>query len=391
MLPGLSAAAMLAGGKLLSFRNLATLFSDGADGIMIDLTDTTTLFQSFNGIGDVVSNGDPVGLALDQRKWAGLTLAAYRDGQPENVSNALVPASWTPSAGTLSSVDDALRITATSASTPAATRSISVENGRWYECSARMKAASGGTANAGVKLGTSSGGAQYVELLLGSSVGAIRRCFFRTTSTTLYIQFVGQGGVGSSCDFDFLSIKEIDGYHATQSGGNRPLWNAATNDVLFNGTSQYLTNNFTYGTGSAFCATFMSNITNSSTRHVVSAYDGVRSFYLGKGSGELVYGYAGNTVLNGTTDIGPSGAGYKSLLVDRKSDLVELVVEGVLEASAVPGLGGNPNVSPFIGARNNNGSAAQYAACNIKRVIAGRFRLQDVMSAADFHENLIAA
>ena len=52
-----------------AWSNLGTLFSGGAvDGIMIDLTDKTTLFQDANGAAAVVNNGDPVGLALDQHK-----------------------------------------------------------------------------------------------------------------------------------------------------------------------------------------------------------------------------------------------------------------------------------------------------------------------------------
>lgn len=83
------------------------LFTSGAQGCLIDLSDQTTLFQDAQGTVPVASSGQPVGMVLDQRLWGGRTIEQELERQPELWTNP-VP-SIANYAGTVGSYDQATK------------------------------------------------------------------------------------------------------------------------------------------------------------------------------------------------------------------------------------------------------------------------------------------
>lgn len=404
MLPGLSAACvMMAGGKKdPAFKNLAALFAGGADGIMIDLTDKSTLFQDSNGAAAVVNNGDFIGLALDQHKWGGKTLAEYRAAQPELMLNGKFDANITgwslanASNGALSwQSPGKLRTTANNGNTPgAASPGFTCVVGRWYELSLDIVTAH--SSYTGFAVGTTSGGGQtYNTGNLFNAPGFYRR-FFRATATTQYITLYGPGGSGNIAEFDNVSVKEIDGHHATALSTARPTWASATNDVVFDGSNDYLTTDLYFQDQGNFISAYFRRGGTGAARAICGAYNAVGT----QEAGYLILSSAGTPIANiGSNQLnagGPAlpGGGPYSMLADQHAVQSDLFLDGVSVANQVSP-GNMPDVARgipiLVGAFNNAGSAASYFNSGVKRVVAGQVRVQNTMTAADFHANLIAA
>ena len=253
---------------VFAWSNIGALFNGGAvDGLMCDLTDKSMMFQDANGAAAVVNNGDPIGLVLDQHKMGGLSLAAHRAAQPEKATNAEFASDisgWIVSNGTGSwysfsgQTTGAIRLDATSSAQPYCHQLVTgLTIGRWYELSLVSLGRLAGTGSlVGISAGTTVAG---VEVLTYQEVGIIAgtfRRFFKAPATSVYIRGVGAGTTGTVTIFESLSLKEIDGHHATQTtAGNRPLWSSVGNDALFN-SNKYLTCDYLPGgsTGNSIAA-----------------------------------------------------------------------------------------------------------------------------------------
>lgn len=376
-----------------SFKNFAALFDGGAvDGLMIDLTDKTTLFQDANGAAAVVNNGDPIGLALDHHKWGGKTLAEYRAAQPELLTNGTFDtdvSGWNLSAsGALTWVSGKARLT-TTGSSAFFHQSFSTVIGRWYELSADLSFISGATSIT-LYAGTSAGNGANLQSFVSGI--AVHRRWFKATATTTFIT-VYHATSSTYTEWDNISIKEIDGHHATQAtAANKPLWQSATNDVLFDGNDYLMTDYYANSSGN-FLAAYHGVLATGSTRTLLGAYDNSPNgyaalFYTSAGLPRAIIGSGVNAT--GAASILTGG----TLLGDQNSAATELFVNGVIAAS-VASPGDAPDaadaVPMFIGAQDGNGSPSLYASGTIKRIVAGQVRVQDTMTAADFHQNLIAA
>lgn len=371
-----------------SFKNLGSLFSGGSiDGVMIDLTDTTTLFQDANGILPVTANNDPVGFALDQHKWGGLTLAAYRASQSEMVTNGDFSGGltgWTTfNAGNVSIVGDAIRITPNDGTTRYAYQTLTTVPARWYEISVDYL---GGTSpGASIRVGTAAGSSNLLNSGSLSGIGT-KRYFFKAASTTSLIHVVNAGASGTTADFDNVSVKEIDGHHATAA--NRPTWASASNDLLFDGVNDVFITTYRAGAQTKACmASYVKS--NTPARWFLGAF-ATGYFDLGHRSpnGVAYMHFANSTEHAGTTVI--TGA-YHSVVADRDTVNAHLAVDGAVEATkASPGTSFAIPHDILIGAVSNNGTPVGYLAGNMKRVVMGSFRIQDTMTLADFHQNLIA-
>lgn len=388
MLPGLSATCvvMAVGKKEPAFKNLAALFAGGAEGIMIDLTDKSTLFSDANGTFPVVNNADWVGLALDQHKWGGKTLAEYRASQPELVTNGNFDtdvSGWNlaGASGTVTWQSGRMRVTATTNSTPGASRAFTCVVGRWYELSIDIPVAHSNYTGYGIGTGPTSG-TTYSSGNIGNAPGSYKR-FFKATSTTQYVIVYGPGVGGQYIEVDNISIKEIDGNHATQTSTARPTWASATNDVLFDGSNDCLSIvGFDFPSGDCFLSSWAKPTT--SNRHIVGADS---QFRIGQDTANRVFAVAGSSVLYSTST---TLNVYKTALLDKQTAKAELAVDGVIEATAASPPSTATTNDPAIGAVGGS-TPSGFLPGNIKRIVAGKFRVQDIMTAADFHANLIAA
>lgn len=384
-----------------SWANIGALFNDGAiDGLMIDLTDKTTLFQDTNGAAAVVSNGDPIGLALDQHKWGGKTLAEYRAAQSELAANfdfATDISGWTIKNGSAVWSSGKMRLTASTGSQPASEQLITgLTSGRWYEVTFVSSGRQSGTGTqVGFSVGTTASVANnlaYQEV--GIAAGTFRR-FFKAMATSLYFQFFGAGTSGSVTDVESFSVKEIDGHHATQILTARPTWASATSDVLFDGSNDYLTTTDFYfrdkGNHMAAWAAFGAS---GATRMVMGAYhsSSSESAVIQVTSAGLLQSYAGGSspLLNSAVNVAST---TKTVLVDQQTADAQMSIDGAgVTFGATPGdMPDAARIIPvFIGAQNNNGSTNLFFNGRIKRIVAGQVRVQDTMTAAEFHQNLIA-
>lgn len=393
MLPGLSAAGvMMAGGKKApAFKNLAALFAGGADGVMIDLTDKSTLFSDANGTFPVVNNSDWVGLALDQHKWGGKTLAEYRASQPELITNGNFDtdvSGWNLSgaSGSITWQAGRMRLTATTNSTPGANRAFTCVVGRWYELSIDIPVAHSNYTSYGIGTGPTSG-TTYSSGNIGNAPGSYKR-FFKATSTTQYVIVYGPGVGGQYIEVDNISIKEIDGNHATQTSTARPTWASATNDVLFDGSNDYLSvGDFDFPAGDCFLAGWAKS--NTQNRAIAGVVQSTIYMALFHQTGGLLYSAVGSSAaMTGTVT---SGGVYHTLLADKDAANANFIADGILEATkATPG-STQTTGDMVIGGWNSTGTPSAFLAGNVKRIVAGQIRVQDIMTAADFHANLIAA
>jgi len=379
-----------------AFANLAALFNGGAiDGVMIDLTNKDTLFQDANGAAAVVNNGDPVGLALDQHKWGGLTLAAYRAAQAEKIADADFSVGALTGWGSqfvasMSVVAGKLRVEGSSAArSRAAAPAAAVTANRWCELSIDITSSTSGSGPFGIQIGTTQGGTDIYNGTV-STTGMHRR-LVKPSGTSVYVTVEGRAGAGIVTEFDLVSLKEIDGHHATQTSTARPTWASATGDVLFDGTNDYLTtNDFYFQDFNDHMAAWAAFGASGANRMVMGAANTSPS--------EIAHIFAGTSgVLNvrgGTAIVtGPNVANTtKTVLVDQRSADLQLLVDAGTPVSGVSSaMPDAVRARPlFIGAQNDNGTPSAYFNGNIKRIVAGQVRVQDTMTAADFHENLIA-
>lgn len=379
-----------------SFKNLGALFNGGAtDGIMIDLTDLTTLFQDQNGAVPVVSNGDSVGFALDQHKWGGKTLAEHRTAQPELVTNGDFVSDvsgWSVSGtGSISWDAGKLRLTTTSGS-PYFYQSFSTVVGRWYEATIVFDSRVG-TGNQALYIGTAAGsGANLSGANTFTTPGTYRR-WFRASATTTFIS-VQSASTTTSSDWESVSIKEIDGHHATQTSTARPLWASATGDVAFDGSFDYLVTDFYFQDQGNFMASYFRRGAVGGGRTICGMRDttaGEYSYLTIDSSGVPIALIGDSYQLNSGGAALPSAGPY-TMLADQYSVQADLFIDGVsVDSHLSPG--NLPDAARargfFIGTVNSNGTPLTYNNGGIKRIVAGQLRLQDVMSAAEFHQNLI--
>lgn len=383
-----------------AWSNVGTLFNGGSvDGLMVDFTDTSTLFQDANGATPVTANGHPIALALDQHKWGGKTLAAYRAAQPELVVNGAFDSdlsgwSKTGTPGSIAWNAGTLELTATDGNTPYATTTLTgLTVGRWYEVTGEVVSSTAGTLR-GYFVGPTPGASTIMNSGDVTTAGfntPVRR-FFKATGATAYLTLYGVAGAGNKTRFDNISVKEIDGHHLTQAtAGNRPTWASATGDAAFNGTSQYLTTgDFFFTAGDNFLSAWGGPFGDATANRDVfgCASGGISAVIAQRLTTGLAFMQMGSSgAISGTSNIVGSVA---TVLADKNTAAAQLFVNGVQEASAPTPGNLQTAFTPFVGAVNNGGSPAAYINGRIKRVVAGQIRLQDVMTAADFHNNLIA-
>lgn len=382
-----------------TFKNFAALFTGGADGLMIDLTDKTTLFQDVNGALPVDTNGNYIGLALDQHKWGGLTLAAYRDAQAEKVTNSAFDvdiAGWTINNGGASGSatwdTGDIKLTASGSSVLYVYQAVPTVAGRWYEISVDYVSVSGGSGNN--VLFYVGNAVNSVSMLNSGDVSATGagtyRRFFKATGTEAYVHLQGRGGSGVFTKFSKASVKEIDGHHATQSGSARPTWVSATGDVAFNGSSQFLSTDYKAGSTVNAVAIWHRMGAVSAERYFMGSELSGNYFMFGFNASGYAKAYVGSpsSTINSTSLVSNS---IGTLLFDKGATQTQVAVNGVVE-NTITHSGSMPtSAGVTLGCVNSSGTLGGYFPGGIKRVIVVQARAQDTMTAAAIHENLIAA
>ena len=179
-------------------------FAANEQGIWLDPSDFSTLFQDAAGTTPVTALGQPVGLALDKR--LGLALGA------ELVTNGGFDSdtAWIDSnTGTGTAVISGGVLTLTGTDTSNRGRSyqaLTVESGKMYRVTLTKTGAA-----ASVWVGTSPGGSGV------AAVDAASPSFiFLATAATVYLMFLTTSA-GGTVNFDNISVRELPGNHAYQT------------------------------------------------------------------------------------------------------------------------------------------------------------------------------
>jgi len=199
------------------------LFRANEQGIWLDPSDFSTLFQDASGTTPVTALGQPVGLALDKR--LGLVLGA------ENITNGSFDSGtsgWAAyAAATISVVANELQVNVTGASGGFSENQTlsNVLAGKWYELSFD------------VRLGTYSGNLDvFVNGVLAA--GGISATSTRTRKTVKFlspitdppIRITRSTAATGTVYFDNISVRELAGNHAYQTtAASRPTVESRVN------------------------------------------------------------------------------------------------------------------------------------------------------------------
>lgn len=210
--------------------NPRSLFSAGEQGIWLDPSDFSTLFQDAAGTTPVTAVGQPVGLALDKR--LGLALG------PEQVVNGTFTGGgtgWTnldtaPSVTTFTG-GVATMVAALGFALARLRQSLTLPAGT-YEVSVRVVSVSG-TPGAALAVGnTSSGDTTYANFSLDSAGVYTRKVTI--TGPTLGLAFTASNVAGGTIVIDEVSVKLLPGNHATQStDASRPTLQQDSNGLYY--------------------------------------------------------------------------------------------------------------------------------------------------------------
>lgn len=242
------------------------LFGNGEDGFLFgNFAEPDELFLLSTGnTGNVAANDEPVGLALDDSKWGGSTLAQIVAAASELVTNGQfgVDASgWTANGSTLAAVAGQLEINSTAGGFNArAVQSIATVAGTTY----RLSVDSITVGNA-IRIGTTSAG---VDIFPNTPINAVNgyTVYFVAQGATTWLGLVGSTVLNAKNYFDNVSIKAIPGRHALQAtAANRPFWkaNAGKPYLSLDGLNDSLIPPFyplASGTGLSMAAAFNANV-----------------------------------------------------------------------------------------------------------------------------------
>lgn len=201
------------------FNPRRSLFALSEPGFWYDPSDLNTLFKDTAGTQPVTTPGDTVALMLDKRQ--GLVLG------PELVTNGDFSdgtTGWTGQlGGTLTVSSGALRVTNSAAFSGRATSPITTVVGVRYKVSVDFINSSNGTISAGAS--NSADGTSAFALSASNILGRVDFSFLATATTTYIALYVNSTVSGYWAAFDNISVRELPGFHATQSTtANRPTY-----------------------------------------------------------------------------------------------------------------------------------------------------------------------
>lgn len=337
------------------------------DGLFFDFTKTDRHFQENTGQTLADDVGEAIGLALDQRTWAGKTLAELIAAAPEMITNGdfSVGTGWSNNSGW--AITGGQLVATATAAFSGSSQNEAFTAGRLYRVVFDVVVTAGGVRpvflNGSQTTGTlRSASGTYTEYLLA-----------QTGNTSIQMQ-AGSGGFTGA--IDNVSIKEIAGNHGIQATGTLKGVRQTTGDK-FDGSDDNNLTPYLAGSGNNFMVGLVTVPASlGGTQVICGAVDGsANNFYFGFTTAGLLRVGVGNT---------PATAGLadqrgQEIVVGISTDgAIWRAFEGPQQAGADTALGGASPVSgvPFrLGAFNVNGSAGNWFAGSIKKFVAGRDHL----------------
>jgi len=214
-----------------------SLFASGEQGIWLDPSDFSTLYQDAAGTTPVTAVGQPVGLALDKRLGLAFGAELVTNGGFDTTD------SWTANNATQSVVSGELELVSTGATDIRSTQAISCVVGRMYRITGTMRAAATNTTEKScrIRIGKSvtAGTISYLKEVSANGVETPIDAVFLATSTTHYIHLnvasiTSWSVAGEKAYFDNISVREIAGNHAYQTTAtSRPKLQQDSNGLYY--------------------------------------------------------------------------------------------------------------------------------------------------------------
>ena len=333
-------------------------FSNNEQGIWLDPSDMSTMFQDVTGTTPVTAVEQPVGLILDKSR--GLVLG------PELVVNggfATDTAGWTLAAGGAATVSGGVLTLSNVSSRARLSQFSTTVAGRSYQVTV-----------SGVNLGNSTATSARVQL--GSSqfilaAGTNSLLYVASGSSTEVVLFENDTTAGLNFSVDNISVREIAGNHATQATAtSRPILRQDASGryyLFFDGIDDSLvTGIITPGTDKVqvFAGVRkLSDVASIVAEFSASAGTSPGAFYLVAGEdASSRYSFLSRGSVGGSGVIGKVNVGFApdtavlSAFGDISGDLAQIRRNGVIGASgtADQGSGNYESRQLFIGRRNQS-------------------------------------
>ena len=234
--------------------NPRSLFASGEQGIWLDPSDFSTLFQDAAGTTPVTAVGQPVGLALDKRLGLALGAELVVNGTFTGGGTGWANPDTAPSVTTFTG-GVATMVAAPGFALARLRQSLTLPAGT-YEVSVRVVSISG-TPSAALAIGnTSSGDTTYTNFSMLSAGVYTRKVAI--TGPTLGLAFTASNVAGGTIVIDDVSVKLLPGNHAYQTtSASRPTLQQDSNGLYylsFDGTDdrmQFVTQSATSLSGTA--------------------------------------------------------------------------------------------------------------------------------------------
>jgi len=342
---------------------------------------TDRYFQESPGPTLADDVGETIGLALDQASWGGNTLAELLAAQTELVTNGTFDtdlSGWTfpyiTGTGTAVWSAGALEVTRVDGSNiGSANTTIATVAGRTYQVSYDGS----GSGWRQFLVGSSAGNSALLSV--SSNEAQVKRTFV-AVGTTSYIWV--RASTNGTAIFDNISIKEIPGNHAIQTGAStlRPVRQA--DGAKFDASDDNWLMAYLAAAGSNFIFARTTVPASLSAAQVIAGAAGASAFrvFLAINTSGYACGGVGSdtvTTIVGSTDLRGTEA---DLAVTFDGSTVRLIVNGVVEYEAAQNSTPTTSIPFCIGALNNNGTGGSFYGGAIKDICAGT----DFLTVAKF-------
>lgn len=327
----------------------ASLFANDETGIWLDPSDTSTLFQDTAGTTPVTALGQTVALALDKSQGAGYAGGSFTGLGPELVTNGTFDTDLT--GWTLSNspawVSGRAELSR-NGGIDVVRQSFATTIGAAYKVAADVTGTSG-------KLGIGVSALDDSILNAGALVNtSVDRLFVATTNPT-WIYLITE--VNGTSSWDNISVRELPGNHATQSGASfRPQYQTA--GLLLDGLDDRKNTPYKPTTSGTIIAKFNGDTASRVIAGSQPASDG-RCFLALDASGRLAAGIGAQstaTIYGGSDIRGEDHIGA----VTWDGSTVKLYLDGTEVYSEAQSGAVNTTVDMMLGALSANGTAAAF-------------------------------
>lgn len=350
--------------------SLLSLFANGEDGLLFEnFSELDELFTTTQMLTAVASDGNTVGVAMSDSQWAGKSLSQVRAEAAELVNTAtqsLVKASGSLSAGgwNFTSTGTFAGFKQATSSNPVG--SVAASNIDW----------SGNDEGRSVNTDFGGGlGPAYGSGASGGPIDGLNICSVDISALNIFLNPTASGDTTAFMRLN--SLKRLPGTHAWQAtAGARPLWKANSGKpyLLFDGSNDNLLTGYVAQAGAnCIIAKVQVPASLAATQIIAGAQgSGANRYFLGfDTSGRLIGGVGSDdeTVIKGSNDLrGLSvtvGLSFDGTTVKLFEELAEVY-------SASQNSTPTTTIPLRIAARNNNGTADDFAAINLFGLVVAR-------------------